>query len=59
MTTEPTQATETTPSASSTWYAPSPTEFSAMTSEERTAALERSYTEQAAYMARKAAAGAP
>ncbi len=58
MTTETTQATETTTtaSASTAWYLPTTAEFSAMTSDERSAALERSHAERAAYQARTATA---
>ncbi len=44
------------PSSTRSYYIPTPDAFSAMTSEERTAALERSGAERAAYQARTAAA---
>ncbi len=54
MTTETTQATDTTtettaPSSTGSYYIPTTADFSAMTSEERTAALERSAAERATY----------
>ncbi len=57
--TDTTQATETTaPSSTRSYYIPTPDAFSAMTSAERSAALERSHAERAAYQASTAAASA-